>query len=137
MQICQYTNCPNYKLGLAEEEPEVEKEMYQKLVGKLIYLLHTRLGITYTVNIVNQFMHNTINRLLLEAYIDAHYTGSFVNKRSTFGCYIFLGGKLVTWRSKKQDVVSRSTAESEFRIMAYGVCEILLLKMVLEDLKIQ
>ena len=46
----------------------------------------------------------------------------------------FVGGNLVTWRSKKQNVVARSTAEAEFRSMAHGVCEVLWLKILLSEL---
>jgi len=49
---------------------------------------------------------------------------------------MFLGGNLVTWRSKKQDVVSRSSAEAEFLTIAHGVCELLLLRIILNDLKV-
>ena len=43
----------------------------------------------------------------------------------------------MTWRSKKQNVVARSSAEAEFRAMAQGICELLWLKIILEDLKIK
>lgn len=65
------------------------------------------------------------------------HAGSVVNRRSTSGYCTFLGGNLVTWRSKKQNVVARSSAEAEFRAMAQGICELLWLKIILEDLKIQ
>jgi len=48
----------------------------------------------------------------LEAYTNADYTGSIVDRRSTTGYCTFLGGNLVTWRSKKQNVVARSSAEA-------------------------
>ena len=41
------------------------------------------------------------NILALEAYTDADYAGSIVDRRSTTGYCTFLGGNLVTWRSKK------------------------------------
>ena len=44
---------------------------------------------------------------------------------------------MVTWKSKKQDVVARSSAEAEFWDMAQGICELLWLKIILEDLKIK
>lgn len=44
-------------------------------------------------------------------------------------------GNLVTWRSKKQSVVARSSAEAEYRAMAHGVCEMLWLKRVMDELK--
>ena len=50
---------------------------------------------------------------------------------------MFLGGNLVTWRSKKQNVVARSSAEAEFRAMAQGVCELLWMKIIVDDLKIK
>ena len=74
---------------------------------------------------------------ILEAYTDADYAGSITDRRSTSGYCTFLGGNLVTWRSKKQDVVARSSAEAEFRAMAQGICELLWLKIILEDLKIK
>jgi len=43
----------------------------------------------------------------------------------------------VTWKSKKQSVVARSSAEAEFRAMAQGICELLWLKIILEDLRIK
>ena len=49
----------------------------------------------------------------------------------------FLGGNLATWRSKKQNVVARSSAEAECRAMALRVCGLLWLKIMLEDLKIK
>ena len=63
--------------------------------------------------------------------------GSIVDRRSTSGYCTFLGGNLVTWRSKNQNVVARSSAEVEFRVMAQGVSQLLWLKIVLEDLKIK
>ena len=48
---------PNIKLGSAEEDIVVDKEMYQRLVGRLIYLSHTRPDIAFAVSLVSQFMH--------------------------------------------------------------------------------
>ena len=53
------------------------------------------------------------------------------DRRSTSRYFTFIGGNLVTWRSKKQNIVSRSSAEAEFRSMAHGVCEVLWLRKLL------
>lgn len=50
---------PNVKLGNAEEDITIDKEMYQRLVGKLIYLSHTRPDVTFVVSLVNKFMNQT------------------------------------------------------------------------------
>lgn len=49
---------------------------------------------------------------------------------------IFVGGNLVTWRSKKQNVVIQSSAEAEYRAIALGACEMLWLQRLLEESKL-
>ena len=58
-----------------------------------------------------------------------------MDQRSTSGYYSFVGGNLVTWRSKKHNVVARSSAEAEFRAVAHGICEIMWIIRLLEELK--
>lgn len=155
---------PNHKLGETKDEAAVDKQMYQRLCGKLIYLSHTRPDIAYSVSVISQFMHDPReshllaayrvlhylkgnpgkgilfkrgNKLTLEAYTDADYAGSVVDRRSTSGYCVLLAGNLVTWRSKKQNVVARSSAESEFRALAHGLCELLWLQIILNDLKVK
>ena len=48
----------NLRLGEAEKDATVDKEMYQCLVGRLIYLSHTRPDIAYAVSVISQFMHS-------------------------------------------------------------------------------
>ena len=69
-------------------------------------------------------------------YTDADFVGSPLDRRSTIDYCTFLRGNLVSW-SKKQNVVARSSVEAEFRAMAAGVCELLWVKIILEDLKVQ
>ena len=69
--------------------------------------------------------------------MDADWAGSIVNRRSTSGYCSFVGGNLVTWQSEKQNVVARSSAEAEFRVVAHGICEIMWIKRLLEELKMR
>ena len=64
---------PNHKLGEAKEEPVVDKKMYQRLAGRLIYLTHTRPDIAYSVSVISQFMHDPREPNLQAAYRVLHY----------------------------------------------------------------
>ena len=60
----------------------------------------------------------TLNRSL-EIYTDADWAGSTIDRKSTLGYRSYVWGNLVTWMSKKQQVVARSSAEAEFRALAH------------------
>ncbi|XP_061343024.1 uncharacterized protein LOC133289168 [Gastrolobium bilobum] len=136
---------------------------YQRLVGRLIYLSHTRSDIAYAVSVVSRFMHNpsedhmaAVYRILrylkgcpgkgmlysknnspeIKGYTDSDWAGDKTTRQSTSGYFTFVEDNLVTWKSKKQKVVARSSAEAEFRGMAHGVCELLWIKSILQDLGI-
>lgn len=66
----------------------------------------------------------------------ADYSTCTDTRRSVTGYCVYLGKSLITWKSKKQDVVSRSSTEAEYRSMAHATCELLWLYQVLTDLKI-
>ena len=74
------------------------------------------------------------NHLNIDGYTDADWAGSTTDRRSTSGYFTFVGGNVVTWRSKKQKVVALSSAEAEFRGMVKGLCELLWLKRLLEEI---
>ena len=151
------------KLEESDGSAPVDKGRYQRLVGKLIYLSHTRPDIGFSVSVVSQFMNNptekhmtAVIRILrylkmtpgkglffqrttkkeIEIFSDADWAGSVTDRRSTSGYFSFVWGNLVTWRSKKQSVVARSSAEAEFRAMAQGICEGIWLNRLLEELRV-
>ncbi|XP_058180008.1 secreted RxLR effector protein 161-like [Rhododendron vialii] len=150
MSACEPIDTPveeGLKLCIASNQVPTDKGRYQRLVGRLMYLAHTRPNLTYALSIVSQFMHNpgeqhmsAVMRILkylksapgkgilfsksidchkVEAYTDADWAGSNDDRRSTSGYFTFVGGNLVTWRSKKQNVVAHSSAEAEYRDLGY------------------
>ena len=49
----------------------------------------------------------------------------------------FVGGNLISWKSKKQVVVARSSAEAEYRSMAHGVSELLWVRYLLSEIGVK
>ncbi|TYK21727.1 putative mitochondrial protein [Cucumis melo var. makuwa] len=133
------------------DKVQIDKEKYQCLVGKLIYLSHTRLDISYAVSAVSQFMQapseehmEAVNKILrylkttpskgfmfrktdrraIEAYTDSDWVGSVIDRKSTSSYCTFVWGNLVIWRSKKQGVVARNNVEAKYMVMSLGICTI-------------
>ena len=69
-------------------------------------------------------------------FSDADWAGSITDRRSTSGYCSYVWGNLVTWRSKKQTVVSRSSAEAEFRALALAICEGMWIQRLLRELNV-
>ncbi|KAM1418768.1 hypothetical protein ACFXTO_022388 [Malus domestica] len=77
--------------------------------------------------------NNGSNHIL--AYTDADWVGNALDRKSTTGFCTFVEGNLVTWKSKKQTIIARSSAESEYRAMAATACELIWLKGFLSELE--
>eukprot|EP00257_Ricinus_communis_P021898 XP_015581477.1 uncharacterized protein LOC107262132 [Ricinus communis] len=97
------------KLNLEDGDPLDNIAHYQRLVGKLIYLTVTRPDIAYAVSMVSQFMYaprtshlDAVDRILryLKGVPGQDWAGS-CDRKSTSGFCTFVGGNLVTWKSKK------------------------------------
>ena len=78
------------------------------------------------------FSKNGISNI--EGYTDSDWADDQTTRNPTSCYFTFVEGNLVTWKSKKQKVVARSSVEAEFRGMAHGVCELLWIKEYTEGL---
>ena len=81
------------------------------------------------------FSNHGHNRL--ECFTDADWVGSKEDKRSTSGYCVFVGGNLVSWKNKKQSIVSRSSAESKYIAITQSACEIMRLHQLLTEVGIK
>ena len=65
-------------------------------------------------------MFRKTDRKTIETYTDSNWAESIVDRKSNTGCCTFVWGNLVTWRSKKQSVVARSSAEAGIQSYEFG-----------------
>lgn len=70
-------------------------------------------------------------------YSDTDWARSIDDRWSTTGYCCYVGGNLVSWKSKKQSVVSRSSAKSEYHALTNTICEVMWMKYMLEKLSFQ
>jgi hypothetical protein len=151
----------NHQLALAKGPELSHPDQFRRLVGRLIYLCFTRPKLTYSVHILSQFMHQPrqehweaglsvvrylkakpgqgvlLNRncdLKLTAWCDSDWASCPLTCKSLTGWIIHLGGSPISWKTEKQQTVSRSSAEAEYRSMAATVCELKWLNDILADL---
>lgn len=137
------------KLTLSTGKPLQDASQYRSVVGSLQYLAFTRPYITYAVNRLSQFMHKSTDghwlgakRVLrylagtpwhgiflkaatpmtLHGFSDADWAGDSHDNVSTNAYY--LGSNPISWSSKKQKGVSRSSTEAEYLVVANITSEI-------------
>jgi hypothetical protein len=164
MSECHPTSTPvdsKSKLSAEDGPPVADPSQYRSLAGALQYLTLTRPDLAYAVQQVCLFMHDPrephfalVKRILryvkgtlstglhigtgpvrsLTAYSDADWAGCPDSRRSTSGYCVFLGDTLVSWSSKRQTTVSRSSAEAEYRAVAHAVAECCWLRQLLQEL---
>jgi hypothetical protein len=149
------------KVSTDDGKPLTDAAYYRSMAGALQYLTVTRPDIAFAVQQVCLHMHAPkdihlamLKRILryikgtpslgvflraatsptLTAYTDADWAGCPDTRRSTSGFCVFLGDSLVSWSSKRQTTVSRSSAEAEYRGVANAVAECTWLRHLLGEL---
>ncbi|CAJ2658415.1 unnamed protein product [Trifolium pratense] len=160
---CNIPMKPQLQLHKSSGEAISDPTTYRRLVGRLLYLTHTRPEIAYTVSKLSQFLAAPTNEhmlaefhvlkflkqspgqglffscdspLNLKGFSDSDWGACPDTRRSTTGICFFLGSSLISWKSKKQNVVSRSSSEAEYRALAQATCEAQWLMYLLQDFKI-
>jgi len=153
MAECKPCSTPvdtNPKVAAADGPPVADATDFRSLAGALQYLTFTQPDIAYAVQQVCLHMHDprephlaALKRILryvrgtlhlglllrpspatdLVVYTDADWAGCPDTRKSTSVYTVFLGDNLVSWSSKRQNTVSRSNAEAEYRAVANGVAE--------------
>ncbi|KAJ9541588.1 hypothetical protein OSB04_028094 [Centaurea solstitialis] len=155
---------PPLSLDKDSKGKPVDVTLYRGMIGSLLYLTASRPDIMYStclcaryqaepkeshltaVKRIFRYLKGTPNLGLwyskdsgfdLTAYSDSDFAGCKIDRKSTTGGCHLLGGKLVSWTSKKQNSVSTSTAEAEY--VAAGICcaQVLWLRNQLKDYDIQ
>ncbi|XP_038698025.1 uncharacterized mitochondrial protein AtMg00810-like [Tripterygium wilfordii] len=151
----------NVHLSINDGSLLPDPSIYLRLVGRLTYLTLTRPDVSYVVHNLSQFLHSPTDyhlqatyRVLrylrgcpgqgiffsstlsydLQAYCDSDWASCPDSHRSVNGFCITLGGYLVSWKSKKQSTISRSSAEAEYRAMANTCSELVWISALLQDL---
>lgn len=160
---CSTPMDPNQKISKDSGTFLSDPTAYMRLIGRLLYLTHTRTDICYAISNLSQFLstptsvhYNAALRIIrflkqspglglffpkesdlsIKAFTDSDWGACSDTKRSVTGFCFFLGNSPISWKSKKQSIVSRSSAEAEYRALAQATCKAQWLLYLLQDLKV-
>ncbi|XP_073219786.1 uncharacterized protein [Cicer arietinum] len=154
---------PTLKLHTTSGDPLSDPTVFRRLIGKLFYLTHTRPDISFAVCRLSQFLsshttlhlqaaykilryiktssgrslfYNCSSSLSLKGFCDSDWGACLDTRRSTSGFCFHIGSSLISWKSKKQPTVSRSSSEAEYHALANATCEAQWLLYLLHDFRI-
>ncbi|KAJ9556751.1 LOW QUALITY PROTEIN: hypothetical protein OSB04_011365 [Centaurea solstitialis] len=150
----------NFQLSADTSGKPVDQKTYRAIIGSLLYLTASRPDIVFSTGVCARYQCDprdshlsAVKRILrylkgtpdfglwypkdsgfeLIAYTDSDHAGCKLNRKSTSGACQFLGDKLVSWSSRKQNCVSLSTAEAEYVAAACCCSQVLWMKTQLAD----
>ena len=164
MQGCKPCKTPlpsSLKLTTSGNPPFEDPRFYRSVVGSLQYIIFTRLELAYCVNQVYQFMQNSLqehwkvvkwilhylsgtshfgvhiqklNDLRLTGSSDFDWRSDPDDWKLTRRYCVYVGQNMISWSSKKQHVVSRSSTEAEYRSLASLVTELIWVRNLLFEI---
>ncbi|GJY52445.1 retrovirus-related pol polyprotein from transposon TNT 1-94 [Tanacetum coccineum] len=112
----------------------VDQTDYRSKIGSLMYLTTSRLDILQAVCTINmRFWYPKDSGFELTAFLDADHAGCIDTSKSTSGGIQFLGDKLVSWMSKKQDCTAMSSAEAEYVALSASCAQVIWMRTQLKD----
>lgn len=153
---------PSIKLPGYDGKPYHDEPGYRRLIGKLIYLTSTRPDIAFVMQQLSQFMSQPMDShmnaaqkvlkylksapakglffsatstLKISAFSNSDWASCLDTRRSVSGYCVLIVSSLISWKSKKQSTVSRSSSEAEYRALAALTCELQWLYFLFKNLQ--
>lgn len=151
-------SCAKQQVYQVADEVDVSK--YRRLIGKLMYVTHSRPDIAFSVSLLSRFMHkpNKIHQGaakhvlrylagtqnygilyhkecedILQGFSDSDWGTNSEDRKSTTGVVFNFGSGVITWMSKKHEIVALSSTEAEYIALCAAGCQGIWLKQVLVD----
>lgn len=137
-----------------------QPDKFRSLVGKFLFLTHTRPGICFGVQHLSKFLkvprvphmlhmlrylkgtldlglfYSSSPNISVQTYSDTDWAACPDTRRSITSFCILFGDNLIGWKSKKQPVVSLSSIEAEYRALSKVVAELTWLSKLLHDMSV-
>ncbi|GAA0171785.1 transmembrane signal receptor [Lithospermum erythrorhizon] len=141
----------NHCLGSSTSAPLQDVGRYRRLVGRLIYFLFIRPDLSFVVHVLSQFLHEprqdhwtvvlrivkylkgspgqgilfrTDCDLRITGWFDFDWAGCPLTRRSVSGWIVFFGNSPISYKTKEQAIVFRSSVEAKYMSMSTVTCEL-------------